>query len=631
MYQPHTLQRIVESRLDDTRAQRVHSRVEIVAGRPDLAEDDPRRRARFEARMSGEAPVDAEKVWGSVDFVEAVFLDLGARAARAVARIVTDQGRTPLGTGFLVSPGVLITNNHVLEDVASAAGAWVQFNYELADDFTPRAPDVYALRPDVFFHAVSWRDLDFTLVAVGEQLRGGGTLAAQGYCPLSDRPDKHAKGATVNIVQHPGGDYKKLVLRGNRIVARTERVLHYEADTEGGSSGSPVFNDAWEVVALHHWGAPHLSTVDEDGRPLGTLVNEGVRISAIVAALREALPGVPDTARPYIQAVLDAAGPSRPQPAPVPDLPVPAAPERIRIDRDYANRRGYDAAFLPGLSVPLADIVAPVLAQVAPLPDGGTALAYQHFSVVMSAARRLAVVTATNIDGSTYIPIDRDTGLPARTDAEGDAWFEDTRIDPARTVTQAFYSANSSFFDRGHLTRRSDPTWGTPEKAARANADTFHFTNCAPQHWLFNQSLRYWQGIERHYLEFGATLDRSRLSVLQGPVFSPDDPVYTDTAGRDVPVPVQFWKLVLRVQDGVPRATAFLASQRDLLPLPRRPVQPGADGAVPDVTTFLTSVAHLQELTGLDFTALIPHDTFVTPSPAEATPLRAVTSWADLP
>lgn len=631
MYQPHTLQSIVESRLDDTRAQRLHSRQEIGAGRPDLAEDDPRRRARFEAHMSGQAPVDAEKVWGGADFVEAVFLDLGARAARAVARIVTDRGRTPLGTGFLVCPGILITNNHVLEDAASAAEAWVQFNYELSEDFTLRDPDVYSLRPDVFFHAVSWKDLDFTLVAVGERLRGEGTLDAQGYCPLSDRPDKHAKGATVNIVQHPGGDYKKLVLRGNRIVARTDRVLHYEADTEGGSSGSPVFNDAWEVVALHHWGAPHLSTVDEAGRPLGTLVNEGVRISAIVAALRDALPGVSDTARPYLQAVLDAAGPSRPQPAPVPDLPVPAAPERVRIDRDYANRRGYDAAFLPSLSVPLAGIVAPVQAQVAPLLDGSTVLAYQHFSVVMNAARRLAVVTATNIDGSTYIPIDRDTGQPTRTDAEADSWFEDTRIDPVLTVTQAFYSANSTYFDRGHLTRRSDPTWGTPEKAARANADTFHFTNCSPQHWLFNQSLRYWQGIERHYLEFGATLDRSRLSVLQGPVFAPDDPVYTDTAGRDLRVPVQFWKLVLRVQDGVPRATAFLASQRDLLALPRRPVQLGGDGAVPDVSTFLTSIAHVQTLTGLDFAAVAPHDTFVPVSGAETAPLRAITSWADLP
>ncbi|GHF50117.1 endonuclease G [Deinococcus metalli] len=681
MYQPQDLQRIVEQRLEHTRAQRQRSRAEIGAGRPDLAEDDAGRRARFETHMSGAAPVDAEKVWAEADFVDAVFLTVGARAAGPVARLVTDAGRTPLGTGFLVTPRVLITNNHVLEDVAAAGDAWAQFNYELGEDAIPRTPDVYALRPDLFFHAVSWEGLDFTLVAVGDRLSGTGSLAAQGSCPLSDRPDKHAKGATVNIVQHPGGDFKKVVLRGNRIVARTDMVLHYEADTEGGSSGSPVFNDAWEVVALHHWGSPHLGTTGPDGTPLGTQVNEGVRISAIVEALRAALPTLPAAARPYLEEVLAAPPLPRPQPgtaglpvlgtaersaptqrsAPAPatveahlsvpleitvrlgtpgrvavspggSTTLPAPAERVRIDRDYANRRGFDPAFLPGVTLSVADIVAPVREQVAPLRSGDSRgeLKYQHFSIVMNAARRLAILTATNIDGSTYIPIDRGTGQPSA-DAEGDTWFEDTRIDPALTVTQPFYSANSRTFDRGHLTRRSDPTWGTPERAARANADTFHFTNCSPQHWLFNESVTYWQGVERHYLEFGATLDRSRLSVLQGPVFAPDDPVYTDTAGRELRVPLQFWKLVLRVQNGALQVTAFLVSQRDLLGLPRRPVSPGGDGAAPDVTTYLTTVLHLQDLTGLDFRALAAYDTAAPPTDAEGTPLRAITSWADVP
>ncbi|WP_309570357.1 trypsin-like peptidase domain-containing protein, partial [Deinococcus sp.] len=499
MYQPQELQRIVEQRLEQTRPQRQHSHAEIRQGRPNLAEDDLQRRTRFEAHMSGPATVDAEKVWGDADFVDAVFLPVGARASRAVARIVIDAGRTPLGTGFLVSPRVLITNNHVLEDANGAADAWAQFNYELDETFTPRSPDIYALRPDLFFHAVSWEDLDFTLVAVGERLRGAGTLAAQGYCPLSDRPDKHAKGAAVNIVQHPGGDYKKVVLRGNRIVARTDMALHYEADTEGGSSGSPVFNDAWEVVALHHWGAPHLSTTGADGQLLGTMVNEGVRISSIVASLRAALPGLPNAARPYLEEVLAGSVESRPQEStasvPLPVLgsaperaapaltevpveahrsvpleitvpfemtvplemtvrlgtpgavravspPTPSAgPERVRVDREYGNRQGFDAAFLPGLNVTLADILAPVQDRVAPLLTGpaGGELKYQHFSIVMNAARRLAFLTATNIDGSTYLPIDRGTGQPSA-DAEGDTWFEDTRIDRALTVTQAFYS-----------------------------------------------------------------------------------------------------------------------------------------------------------------------------------------------
>ncbi|MFC8142403.1 trypsin-like serine peptidase [Streptomyces paradoxus] len=56
-------------------------------------------------------------------------------------------------------------------------------------------------------------------------------------------------GEFVNIIQHPRGEPKQLSLRDNQIVDALERFLHYESDTREGSSGSPVFNDPWEVVA----------------------------------------------------------------------------------------------------------------------------------------------------------------------------------------------------------------------------------------------------------------------------------------------------------------------------------------------------------------------------------------------
>ena len=71
--------------------------------------------------------------------------------------------------------------------------------------------------------------------------------------------------------------------------------MHYETDTAPGSSGSPVFNDQWEVVALHHSGVPRK---DEQGRLLTRegglwtpemgehridwVANEGARISRVV-------------------------------------------------------------------------------------------------------------------------------------------------------------------------------------------------------------------------------------------------------------------------------------------------------------------------------------------------------------
>jgi hypothetical protein len=47
------------------------------------------------------------------------FVLRGTFAARAVCRLVVD--RQPIGTGFLVAPGVLLTNNHVIRDGAAAA------------------------------------------------------------------------------------------------------------------------------------------------------------------------------------------------------------------------------------------------------------------------------------------------------------------------------------------------------------------------------------------------------------------------------------------------------------------------------------------------------------------------------
>jgi hypothetical protein len=63
--------------------------------------------------------------------------------------------------------------------------------------------------------------------------------------------DKAVNGDPVNIVQHPKGRFKEVVLSDNRVRELKENFIFYEADTDFSSSGSPVFNQQWQLVGLH--------------------------------------------------------------------------------------------------------------------------------------------------------------------------------------------------------------------------------------------------------------------------------------------------------------------------------------------------------------------------------------------
>jgi endonuclease G, mitochondrial len=149
-----------------------------------------------------------------------------------------------------------------------------------------RIPSRFTTDTNAFFFTDDRDDLDFTVIAIGSKVDGPKSLSDFGWCGMSSSPDKHALGDVANIIQHPEGRFKEAVLRENRLVSRLDSVLHYVADTEPGALGSPVFNNDWQVIALHHWGSPWRQKTNEQGRPVPTSVNEGIRISSIVAELR---------------------------------------------------------------------------------------------------------------------------------------------------------------------------------------------------------------------------------------------------------------------------------------------------------------------------------------------------------
>ncbi|MFD8230633.1 trypsin-like serine peptidase [Streptomyces sp. NPDC059696] len=298
------------------------------------------------------------------------FLPRGVRAGATVARITLRRGgrELPHGTGFLVSPRLLMTNHHVLPDESFARDCFAEFNAQVTADNVPDTVVRMELDPGAFFAAD--QRLDFALVALAATPDGPAPGEIFGWNRLSVQVGKLVLGEKVNIIGHPSGRLKEIALRDNAVLVRLDDFVHYTTDTEPGNSGSPVFNDQWEVVALHHSGVPKKDdqgrVLRKDGRPwqqgdgddaIDWVANEGVRISSILKHLagldldparRALLAGMgPDSG--LDQAVPTAAtlpatdsGPQQ-RAAAVPGPATPAAPAAVSEAADRGPRVGLRA------------------------------------------------------------------------------------------------------------------------------------------------------------------------------------------------------------------------------------------------------------------------------------------------
>jgi endonuclease G len=513
-----------------------------------------------------------ERIIGNNDLFPISYLEAGLKASKAVCRIeVRDRLGRVLGhgTGFLVSPDLLLTNNHVLENEDAAIFSLGQFNFELDLDLRERRTVNFRFEPARFFMTDS--RLDFSLVALENLSSDKTPLSEFGYLPILSPSGKALIGEYVSIIQHPGGAPKAVTIRENKITDVVDEFIQYSADTMEGSSGSPVFNDEWIVVALHHSGIP-------DPKGSGEYVaNEGIRISSIVEYVRNRQSGLSEERKMLIDAMIkqwrfhELAS----EPIEAESLQV----EELSID-SYAGLTGYDPAFLgEEHTVPHPTYPSSVEEDLAPMSGGGTILHYTHFSIAMSKSRKLAYYTVVNIDGKQLVEVHR----------ANDKWYFDPRIERRYQCGPELYSGNS--LDRGHLVRRRDPVWG--EKAEVANRDTFHFTNCSPQHAYLNQKT--WLELENYILDH-AENEKLKVTVFTGPVFRPDDIIY-----RGVQIPSEFWKVVAMVKvDGTMSATAYLRTQKNLIE--------NLEFAYGAYKTYQVPITLIEQLTSLNFGELRTHD-----------------------
>lgn len=200
------------------------------------------------------------------------FLEVGLKLARSVAKIICPD--TSCGTGFLIRDNLLITNNHVIADSKTAEGTVIQFNYQKMVDGTDAQAVTFRLEPSRGFATSSSKGGDdWTAVRVN-----GDANSDWGAIPLLQTEAKIND--YVNIIQHPAGMPKQIALYHNLVVFIGENRVQYLTDTMPGSSGSPVFDSKWNVVALHHSGGwlpePGMRTKRTHFR------NEGIAINAVI-------------------------------------------------------------------------------------------------------------------------------------------------------------------------------------------------------------------------------------------------------------------------------------------------------------------------------------------------------------
>jgi V8-like Glu-specific endopeptidase len=188
----------------------------------------------------------AEKIIGENTLRPIAFLTRGLQVARSVAYIEVRMGaKTWAGTGFLVGPRLLLTAYHVIPGEGFAVDQVLphclfRFNYE--EDLQGKIVNGKGFRA---VKAISpCEELDYIFIELE-----GSPGSELGWVSLQHGTVK--KGERVNIIQHPQGEPKQISLQNNFVEHVGENVIQYTTSTLPGSSGAPVFNDQWELVAMH--------------------------------------------------------------------------------------------------------------------------------------------------------------------------------------------------------------------------------------------------------------------------------------------------------------------------------------------------------------------------------------------
>ena len=533
------------------------------------------------------------------------------------------------GTAFVVGSDLLMTNRHVAKLFCEGRGV-TRLTYRSGDAAVDFKREVNTRPSDrtLLFHVVRvemvhpYWDMAILRVqglparitplklSVGEpESLLGEDIVAIGYPARDDRNDLDVQDRIFdrqfNVKRLQPG--KLRVRERIRSFEQVVDAVTHDSSTLGGNSGSALVHvHTGQVVGLHFAGlylkanyAVPAYELARDARVVQTGVNFTGSVpptDAWDAAWRDAgealaLPApVPQVVAPApaitapagtaatmtiplqvavtVGAPQTGATPAGAMPAGLGPTVVEAPRFQVPVVHDgLEHREGYRPDFIEGVDVPLPPRTALARQVTAKLEDGSDELKYHKFSIVMHRGRRLALLTAANVDwrdtvrriGGRKPTREQLTGIP---DGVQEEWITDWRIAEHHQLPDIFFTRDRQSFDKGHVVRRDDVAWGDSfDDMQMSNGDTFHTTNCTPQTAAFNQSGKgedNWGDLEN--LVQKETKAQKAL-VFGGPVLAPTDPFfYGMTSGGPlrVRIPRRFWKIVVVEGGGGPEAYGFV-------------------------------------------------------------------------
>jgi V8-like Glu-specific endopeptidase len=201
-----------------------------------------------------------EKILGSNNLLKISWLERAILKSKSVCQIRLINNDRAIGTGFVLKGGYLMTNCHVIPNKSAVDNVKIIFDFE--EDLLGQVRKTFEYRldkNDATFSPIA--ELDYAYIKIidnpANPLAQWGHLEIEITVPQVDD--------AVTIIQHPLGQVKQIALTANEVIGINDQKLLYKTDTERGSSGSPVFNNHWKVIALHHAGK-----TEEDG---GLVIN----------------------------------------------------------------------------------------------------------------------------------------------------------------------------------------------------------------------------------------------------------------------------------------------------------------------------------------------------------------------